>query len=149
MDSFLEQLPGVVKHRFDHEFDAVLQALLNAAATMPCAVDKLWIVLLGRRRGGDVVWANGNPYAGKYAPIHKVFEALDPSGVLWAEFHLVKSAHRHCYRAKTTAKGHSNDKPSYWALGFQTIDAYQAACSPHEWAAYKTLHKDCCGFFVW
>ena len=145
LNTFLTLLPEVVPHRSSPGFGLLQEALLTGE--VPLRADKLWTVLLGRNRAGAVTWVSGNAYQGNYTPYEAVFRNLDPSGELWAELAAVKRAFcRHVYRALPNSKGHSNAKPSYWALGYQTIDLFREGVSPAEWAEYKAVHTTCCGF---
>lgn len=42
--------------------------------------------------------------------------------------------------------GHGNNKPSYWALRFKSIDEMKATVTPEVWQEYCNTHINCCGF---
>ena len=41
--------------------------------------------------------------------------------------------------------GHHNDKPSYWALGYPTLEAFAAKNSKESFEEYCKIHFNCCG----
>ena len=59
---------------------------------------------------------------------------------------IIKKCHCvHIYRDLPNRQGHSNEKPSYWACGFDTLSAYFKASDESQIQQYKTLHYNCCG----
>ena len=50
------------------------------------------------------------------------------------------------YRDIQNRHGHSNVKPSYWALGYSTIKQMKESVTEEEYNNYVTLHNNCCGF---
>jgi hypothetical protein len=56
-----------------------------------------------------------------------------------------KSKFRYIYRELENRHGHSNEKPSYWALGFNTIEEMFKIVSPQKIEEYKKIHTNCCG----
>ena len=57
----------------------------------------------------------------------------------------ISKKRRHIYRALDNRQGHSNDKPSYWALGYNTIEEMLNTISKDEIEEYKKIHANCCG----
>ena len=57
----------------------------------------------------------------------------------------ISKMRRHIYRALENRQGHSNDKPSYWALGYNTIEEMLNTISKAEVEEYKKIHANCCG----
>ena len=51
----------------------------------------------------------------------------------------------HIYRELKNRQGHSNNKPSYWALGFDVVKDMKESVSISEWEEYKKVHANCCG----
>jgi hypothetical protein len=52
----------------------------------------------------------------------------------------------HTYRAtKPNRHGHCNDKPSYWAIGYITLEAYANDHTKEEFEEYCKIHYNCCG----
>ena len=61
-----------------------------------------------------------------------------------------KERRRHHYRegSKANRHGHSNEKPSYWALGYKNLDEMRDGVCDEEWREYLRLHRTCCGLGV-
>ena len=57
----------------------------------------------------------------------------------------ISKIRRHIYREMENRQGHSNDKPSYWALGYNTIEEMLNTISKTEVEEYKKIHANCCG----
>merc|ERR1719229_44553 len=52
----------------------------------------------------------------------------------------------HVYREQRPNRhGHSNEKPSFFALGYEDISAYAASLSPQEWIEYAKMRAECKG----
>jgi hypothetical protein len=65
----------------------------------------------------------------------------------WSQvFQIYKVNSVHCYRdGKCNRHGHHNGKPSYWALGFMTLEKFAKNCTTEEFKEYCAIHFDCCG----
>ena len=57
----------------------------------------------------------------------------------------ISKKRRHVYRELENRQGHSNDKPSYWALGYKSIEEMFNTISKVEIEEYKKVHSQCCG----
>lgn len=57
----------------------------------------------------------------------------------------VKSKFRYIYRNLPNRHGHSNEKPSFWALGFSSIEEMFKIVSNEKVENYKKIHTNCCG----
>ena len=42
-------------------------------------------------------------------------------------------------------QGHSNQKQSYWAIGFDTLDQFYKKSTKETVEKYKGIHTNCCG----
>ena len=52
----------------------------------------------------------------------------------------------HSYRDNLENRhGHHNGKPSYWALGYATLEVYAQEHTIDEFEEYCTIHYNCCG----
>lgn len=81
-------------------------------------------------------------------PFALVFESLDPSGARWTlAIKIKKQFGTYAYpRSFRNRHDHGNEKPSFWALGYMTLDAMKEAVSDSDWEQYKSVHTNCCGF---
>ena len=57
----------------------------------------------------------------------------------------INSRNSHKYRNKSNRRGHGNDKPSYWTLGFKHVMDLMKPMTSEERVVYIDLHKKCCG----
>jgi hypothetical protein len=139
--------PGIA-NRSAPGYKELQSALLDLSIDVPLRDMKLFTIITGRNRNGDPVWADGNIFIGDFKPFALIFAQLDPTGDIWQNILALKKEYGvYRYReGEDNNHGHGNDKPSYWALGFPTMKAYQLAVSPEEYEAYARLHHDCCGF---
>ena len=55
-------------------------------------------------------------------------------------------AHTYRKHAGPNRHGHSNAKPSFWALGYDTLELFRHAVGPDVYASYAVAHRGCCGF---
>ena len=120
--------------------------LIDISNHIPFRLEKLKIFLLAQDVDGNSVWNNGNSYKCSLEQLQLVFEKL---GADWEEFLTeYKLRSRHTYRGGADVcnrHGHSNDKPSYWALGYATMDEMISKVSTEEFEEYKKIHCNCCG----
>jgi len=128
-------------------------ALLNPDLDVPDRLWKLWVIVLGRDRNGDEIWANGNIMIGD---LHAFAEFFQPSAgednrSMWRSLREIKKKYgTHKYRPKENRHGHSNNFPSFWALTngeCNSLDKFRLAVSPQVFADYVAAHHaaGCCG----
>jgi len=106
---------------------------------------KLEIILLGidLENPKDVIWNGGNIVRKIVEEVKKAYLA---EGISWdAIQEYMKSAKVHVYRELPNRHSHCNEKPSYWAFGFDTLSHYHVSVSAEEWEEYKKTHSKCCG----
>ncbi|KAJ3201220.1 hypothetical protein HDU82_008279 [Entophlyctis luteolus] len=134
-------------------FPALLENVLSGRAVL--APQKAWVLLLGRKPPGKgdphvegaEVWNNGNVLM--FADLARFEECFVSSGAAkkWeTAMKFYKERRRHVYREFPNRHGHDNSNPSYWALGFATLEEMRAAVSVQDFAKYQLEHQDCCGF---
>jgi len=117
---------------------------------VPMRREKLRVLVLGCDEDDAVVWNNGNVLrCYSFTTLSEKFEELGLS----AEWENLKSIYRlknlHVYRDSNLPNRHShcNDKPSFYAYGYQTVGAYFADITQEERDAYMAVHTHCCG--IW
>ncbi|PRP74681.1 hypothetical protein PROFUN_03603 [Planoprotostelium fungivorum] len=115
-------------------WDDVIQNLLQS--NVKSRTMKLWVLLTGRDHGEEPVFCQGNAIRSKMAAFQTVFEA-EGAAAEWTQLTVVlKKYARHIYREGLPNRhGHSNEFPSYWARGFDSLDDFQRA-RPEEAAEY-------------
>jgi len=146
MKEFITKLQGINSRSSPGYLD-LETALLDMAKEVPERLAKLDVILICRDKEGNPIWANGNVRMLKLLPFEDVYKHLDPSGERWAAFIAMKlkfGLYRYRETKDLNRHGHGNSKPSFWALGYQTLDAMRLAVSPEEFQTYRTLHYNCC-----
>jgi hypothetical protein len=117
--------------------------LLDLSSNVPRRITKIKILLLGKINN-ETIWNNGNVLATNLVPFRDIFTKLKK------DFDIVRKSYeirgRHIYRdGPPNCHGHSNEKPSYWAFGYQTLKEMITVISNEEWIQYKSVHTNCCG----
>jgi hypothetical protein len=123
--------------------------LCDTSINVPHRFHKLWVYILGKNQDNKVIWNGGNAIRVDLRPYEYVFNYFNQSE-LWE---LCKKCYmnsiKHLYRGGANVcnrHGHHNNKPSYWALGFNTIKDMKTKISNEEYQQYSNTHCDCCGF---
>jgi hypothetical protein len=114
---------------------------------VPERVKKMWYIVLGKNLSGEDVWCNGNSMRGSSLENYKKYFINFGQQELWDKLCTYKKS-THTYRDSSNRHGHGNEKPSYWALGFETLVDYRLYLSEKDWEDYKTIHHSCCGIKI-
>ena len=109
--------------------------------------DKLKIFLTGTYNN-TTVWNGGNVLR---IDLNKIIKPLYSSSNLEELYgqllEYYKNNNLHTYRDNNRNRhDHGNDKPSYWALGYKSIDEMISQVSDSEYEEYTNVHFNCCGF---
>lgn len=126
-------------------YEDLRNAFLDTNMKFPYRIDKLMIFLTGKDESDKIVWNNGNVIRNALKDFDEVYRkegAIEEFGVL-KEYY--RKNNLHIYRPMSNRHGHSNDKPSFWALGYKTIGEMASSVSKEEWDEYKGIHIGCCG----
>ena len=127
---------AVLRDRTDPNFPVLLAGLFEQETTG--GLDKLWVLALGRDLDGNIVWLQGNPMrSGELSDIKQHFLKMGATA-MWDRLHAVQQ--ENCcwsYRASDIPNrhGHCNSFPSWWALGYSSLDLYQTR-EPHAASEY-------------
>jgi hypothetical protein len=116
---------------------------------IPYRFEKLWIWMFGKAYGDDntIVWNNGNRLK-KWTLTQEEMASrcAHTDSVLIQEFiNAQRIKAKHVYRNQVNRHTHSNNKPSYFAFGYNMLDAYFSKCTQHEVNEYYRIHTNCCG----
>jgi hypothetical protein len=158
-----------IRDRSSNGYEALMEQLTNGGiatkgelteetgVVIRLRFKKLAILLTGRIvTTGQVVWNNGNVYRQYLLPFTKLFTQAGKAD-FWAQIATCISENtKHTYRVGLRNRHrHGDDKPSYYAFGFQTLANFEEACknnvgcySMKDWNDYVALHTNCCGFRV-
>ena len=109
--------------------------------------NKMWIMILGRNQKEEPIIGEGNTISATSAQWKKYQAAFRKTGKNWTQVNAVRMKYRkHTYREdQNNRHGHSNDRPSYFALGHKTMKKMQEKTSHKEFFTYCSEHKHCCG----
>jgi hypothetical protein len=126
----------------------LVNAFLDLANGMPNRCGKLAVFMMGRTIDGvKVVWNGGNALFGGLKRFEHVFMPTSTGREIFA---IVKTHYNnnavYLYRdSMPNRHGHSNDKPSYFAFGYTSLEEMIQNISDEEWQEYKKVHHNCCG----
>jgi hypothetical protein len=102
-----------------------------------------------------VLWNHGEPWRGQHVQFKRFIASTFGAGSWEQIAQMCASVFKcHVYRSEAggaaiaNRHGHSNDLPSYWALGFTTVEEMMAKVSREAADEYKEKHRNCCGFGV-
>ncbi len=145
---FLEQLAHIPS-RSSPGYAELEAGVIDLEATVPDRQLKIEVLVLGRTRDDQPVWARGASLVAPEARFQALSQAYMAGGPLhWAEVARRRRLHmRHQYRETGGANrhGHSNDRPSYFGHGYATLELYLDSVDPKTRQAYLVEHAACCG----
>eukprot|EP00041_Stephanoeca_diplocostata_P033219 m.1092900 g.1092900 ORF g.1092900 m.1092900 type:complete len:190 (+) comp24293_c0_seq9:2883-3452(+) len=131
--------------------------LMDPGSTVPRRAAKLHVFHTGVDPRGNAVWnggvgvcaasESGVPYRCALEPLRLLLVDTMQQPKVWDRIHDVYKANKsHVYRQLCANRhGHSNDLPSYFAHGCDTLIEYKDMVSAEEWAVYCAAHQHCCG----
>jgi len=135
----LQQIPS----RSSDGFNTIHDTLLDFSLEVPLRGEKLWVLLTGRNSAGEPIWAQGNIMYGSLDQYKPVFARLGKEQLFRGVLKLKEKFGVYRYRnANANRHGHSNDFPSWWALGFTSILDYRDRASESEWSTYLSKRLD-------
>lgn len=123
----------------------LLDKLADRTLNVPLRLEKICSVVIAHDENDNVLWNNGS-IVNNISHFKELFIEANQAA-LWDSLIVKYRSHPfHNYRnGPPNRHGHSNDKKSYWALGFNTIEEMIGVISKTEWQEYKKLHQGCCG----
>jgi hypothetical protein len=125
--------------------------------TRPCErrLETIKLLLLGVDDGGNEVWNEGRALfcfdLSEYRAVFTTMDSLDMWSTLSAEH---RWRNKYDYnRDIRNRHNHGRDRPSYWAMGYHTIESMVLAFRNNEipqsvFDDYCTTHVDCCGMRI-
>ena len=140
---------GVTRGIFNHKitdpsskgvFD--LKTKLLSDEDFPLKIKKIIAFMTGTL-DGEKIWNKGEAYRPCFPEFKQYFNKIGKKEVYDG---IIKRCHAlHIYRELPNRQGHSNEKPSYWAFGYDSLAEYFNASSESQVEQYKTVHYNCCG----
>ena len=134
-------LTHIIKDESTKGYNALKNILLDEKVEVPLRFEKIRAILSAIDEKGEVLWNKGNAVRNKRNHYQKFIEKNKPE--LWAQINEVNITHK--YREKENRQGHSNNKQSYWAIGFDTLDQFYKKSDKDTVDKYKKVHTNCCG----
>lgn len=121
--------------------------ITDSTIDVPDRLKKIMIILSGKYNE-DIVWNGGNCLRSKvvidYVELYKTI-LTDQEEEFNSVYKEILGKNAHIYREMENRHGHGNDKPSYWALGFEMLMKYKSSVSETEFKEYTDIHHNCCG----
>ena len=114
---------------------------LDEKVDVPLRYEKLLLMFVGKDENEEIIWNNGNGIRSGMQE-YKEF-ILEHNAPFWEEFKKVKKIY--IYRNMSNRHGHSNDKVSYWAMGYNSLNEFIENSSKEEVEEYRKIHYNCCG----
>ena len=140
---------GIISYKMiDHTsagFMDVINLISDVSKDIPLRKLKILILVTGEDKQKNIIWNKNHVIKSlkNYYPLKNVLIRKE-----WD--YLVKIINKrglHIYREEKNRQGHSNDLPSYWALGFNNVLEMKANISKEEFEEYVSKHYNCCGFY--
>ena len=123
-------------------FIKLKKELIQNGENIPLINKKIAVITTGYFKE-EKIFNNGNIYRG-FMDFKDIVCKIDKA--YWEKLHAyILKQRRHYYRELENRQGHSNDKPSYWALGYNSIEEMFNTISKFEAEEYKKVHINCCG----
>ena len=136
---------GIFTHKIsDPSSKGVLDFKLKLLSNedMPLKNEKIIAFMTGALHGSKV-WNKGEAYRPCFPEFKQYF---NKQGKIEIYKNIIKNCHSlHIYRELPNRQGHSNEKPSYWAYGYDSLAQYFNACDENQIEQYKSVHQGCCG----
>ena len=140
---------GVTKGIFNHKISDPtskgvidLKQKLLSEEKIPLKLEKIKIFMTGKDND-EKIWNKGEAYRPCFLDFKKYFEKEGKIEIFFDMLKMSKSSH--IYREAPNRQGHSNNKPSYWSFGYDSLSEYFNVMNEDDIKAYKELHCDCCG----
>jgi len=117
----------------------------TGADLIPLRLDKLLILYKGKDAKGKVVWNNGNVCKLDLSQLKQVLINDLNQPDKWNKLIKYIRSQMHMYRksGKKNRHGHSNDNPSWFGLGYKSLEDLKTRATPEMWNEYKAKHGDC------
>lgn len=111
----------------------------------PLRDEKLYVLITGYDfyNKEEIIFNKGNFWKNKKAFMAKNILSQE----IWEKIMEKGGKATHIYRALENRQGHSNEKVSYWAMGYKDIEEFKSTVSKETFDDYVKEHQNCCGFF--
>ena len=134
-------LTHIIKDESTKGYNDLKNILLDEKVEVPLRFEKIRNIISATDEKGNILWNKGNAVRNKRNHYQKFIEKNIPD--LWKQICQINITHK--YREKENRQGHSNQKQSYWAIGFDTLDQFYKKSDKNTVEKYKGIHTNCCG----
>ena len=151
LEAFLELLGKSVITNRDHPGFPMLLEKIAKSDNAPVKLPKLCVLITGRDISKDMsvpVFANGNFFAGDWKQYEKLF--LPKAAKAWEKVlacHEKYGVYKYPKGSGKNRHGHSDEFPSFWAMGYKSLYHFQQSASAEVFNKYIDEHckqKGCC-----
>ena len=140
---------GITKGIFNHKISdpsskgiVDLKNKLLSDEEIPLRLEKIKIFMTGTYEE-EKIWNKGEFYRPCFPDFKQYFNKIGKSDIYTDIIKNCKSLH--IYRKLPNRQGHSNEKPSYWSYGYDTLSQYFDVLDENQIGNYKKIHYNCCG----
>ena len=134
-------LTHMIKDESTKGYNDLKNILLDEKIEVPLRFEKIRNIISAVVEKGVILWNNGNAIRNKREHYQKFIEKNIPD--LWKQVCQINITHK--YREKENRQGHSNQKQSYWAIGYDTLEQFYKKSDKDIVEKYKGIHTNCCG----
>jgi hypothetical protein len=160
-EAFVEQINEGLdfRDRSSTGYAPLMGKLMNSKIPVTLRFRKLAIMITGRFTGSlerekMICWNGGNVARQSLDDLRVLFAAHNKLNLFERVSVVVAENTKHNYlRSLTNRHSHGVAKPSYFALGFDSLFELEKACrdcskgfTSKDWESYIAVHTNCCGF---
>lgn len=123
-------------------------ALLDRSREVQRRAEKLYIFYTGEDFRGRPIWNGGNMYRTCTDPLRELLASTGEDSMFERIMEKYRSKMCHVYRGGACScnrHGHSNDLPSYFAFGHNSLLSFAETMDNKALAEYQAQHASCCG----
>ena len=140
----------ILKDISDKNYNLLIGKLLNKKENnIPLRGLKIIYLITGRKLDNNILWNKGNINL-------NLFEKNVKDFIIYLNdeekkfYYSLKTKFSYQYREGFCNRlGHSNEKKSYWALGYKSLNEMASIVDKQTMDEYKKIHYNCCGLNVY
>jgi hypothetical protein len=132
-------------------FYKLKKKLLDTSKNYPLKFKKILYLLQDKNEDNEKLkWNNGNPLRNNLKDFEVYLEKVKKEDSDEKTFNEIIEVLKniklknYSYRDRPNRHGHSNNKKSFWAFGFKSLEEMKSKDN-NLFETYINLHKDCCG----
>jgi len=140
----------ILKDISDKNYNPLIGQLLSKKENnIPLRGLKIIYLITGRKLDNNILWNKGNININIFGNNFKDFvKYLNEEEKKF--YYSIKNKFSYKYREGFCNRhGHSNEKKSYWALGFKSLSEMASIVDKETMDEYKKIHINCCGLNVY